>query len=279
MFVRINASSPKGGLDRFLSSFLLLHTYLSVFLILTRRSSSDFSTKKKIMRFSITAALIAASTVALFSQVSAALTEQEKADIREMDGDSANLCPPCLQKAMHNHFPHACEQGLDTGRVRPEGATDSEEHCVCVSFMDLHWMKADCSAECPYVFNEKTMAFFLPSSKIEGCDKWIDFETGMEKPVKGHFAKDPNYKPEVYEIADPPVIDQSLLAEDDDDSRPYDVSVKVTTEESDAKLKAEKEEKERLELESGLKVEPVAAQEAEPVAAKETEADKPKDEL
>ncbi|GJJ72021.1 hypothetical protein EMPS_04378 [Entomortierella parvispora] len=222
------------------------------------------------MRFSIAATLIAASAVALLSQVSAALTEQEKADIREMDGDNANMCPPCLQKAMNNHFPHACDKDLDTGRVRPEGATDSEEHCVCVAFMDLHWMKADCSFECPYVFNEKTMGFFLHSSKIEGCDKWIDFETGLEKQVKGHLTKDPSYKPEVYEIAPEPPKDEAIATEEEDE-RLYDVTVSITTEESDAKLKAEKEEKERLELESGIKV--------DPVVAKEAEAEKPKDEL
>ncbi|KAG0052100.1 hypothetical protein BGZ83_002978 [Gryganskiella cystojenkinii] len=219
------------------------------------------------MRFSIATAVIAASAVALLStHVSAALTEKEKADIREMDGDNAVLCPPCLQKAMHNHFPHACARNLDPNQVRME-ATDEEEHCVCVAFQDLSWMKADCSFECPYVFNPKSMAMFLHSSKIDGCDKWIDFETGMEIPVKGHLTKDPSYKPEVYEIAPEPPKDETV-AEEEDDGRGYDVSVKITTEASDAKLK---EERERLELESGLKVEPAVVEESKTEAEAETE--------
>ncbi|KAG0255279.1 hypothetical protein BG011_005210 [Mortierella polycephala] len=181
--------------------------------------------------------------------VSGALTAQERAEIELKEGSRANFCPPCLQKAMHNHFPHACAPDLDSDAAnhRVEGSTPQEERCVCVSFQDLSWMKADCSKECDYVHSEQNMKFFLPSEKIEGCDKWIDFATGKEKDVEGFTPKNEDHKPEVFPIVDPPpkAEGEKVEEEGETDERAYKVSVKVTTAEDDAKK--------QLELESGLK--------------------------
>ncbi|KAF9281326.1 hypothetical protein BGZ68_006719 [Mortierella alpina] len=215
------------------------------------------------MRFSIGSTLAVATTLALLSSrtahVSGALNAQERVAIELKEGSNPNFCPPCLQKAMHNHFPHACRADLDTdeANARPTGATEEEERCVCVAFKDLFWMKADCSLECHYVHNEKAMKYFLPAEKIEGCDKWIDFETGKEKEVEGFAPKNEDHQPEVFEIAPPPPKAEGE-EEDEDDDGGYKVSIKVTTEEGDAKAKA------KLELESGLKpeIEPSKEKEA-----------------
>ncbi|KAF9947001.1 hypothetical protein BGZ72_010953 [Mortierella alpina] len=206
------------------------------------------------MRFSIGSTLAVATTLTLLSsrtaQVSGALNAQERVAIELKEGPNANFCPPCLQKAMHNHFPHACRADLDTdeANARPTGSTAEEERCVCVAFRDLFWMKADCSLECHYVHNEKAMKYFLPASQIEGCDKWIDFEQGgQEKEVEGFAPKNEEHRPEVFEIAPPPPKAEG--DEDEDDDGGYKVSVKITTAEGDAKAKAQ------LELESGLKPE------------------------
>ncbi|KAG0197892.1 hypothetical protein BGX28_008625, partial [Mortierella sp. GBA30] len=185
------------------------------------------------MRFSFGSTIVAASTLALFSakfQVSATLDAQERAAIELKEGSNANFCPPCLQKAMHNHFPHACRADLDADEAnyRPEGSTPEEERCVCVAFRDLFWMKADCSLECHYVHNEKAMKYFLPSEQIEGCDKWIDFETGKEREVEGFAPKNEDHQPIVYPIASPPPTAEDE-PEDDDDHGGYKVTVKVTT--------------------------------------------------
>ncbi|KAF9563062.1 hypothetical protein EC968_005000 [Mortierella alpina] len=229
------------------------------------------------MRFSIGSTLAVATTLALLSsraqQVSGALNAQERAAIELKEGPNTNFCPPCLQKAMHNHFPHACRADLDTdeANARPSGSTEEEERCVCVAFKDLFWMKADCSLECHYVHNEKAMRYFLPADKIEGCEKWIDFETGEEKEVKGFATKNPDHQPEVYEIAPPPPKAEGE-EEDEDDDGGYKVSVKITTAEDDAKAK------EKLELESGLKSEIEPTKEEE-VKKTETKPEDQKDEL
>ncbi|KAF9155616.1 hypothetical protein BG015_009171 [Linnemannia schmuckeri] len=204
------------------------------------------------MRLSTSITLLAVSTLALLSSrtmngreassgVSAALSVEEVLAIEEREGSNANLCPACLQKAMHNHFPHACDRDMDStvANERPTGATDREERCVCVAFQDLFWMKADCSAECAYTHRPKSMQYFLPASKIEGCDRWLNFETGEELIVEGHPAKDPNYKPQVYEIAPPP---PNMVDDENDDGR-AEIAASYTTPESDAKKAAEIEAK------------------------------------
>ncbi|KAK3820956.1 MAG: hypothetical protein J3R72DRAFT_459443 [Linnemannia gamsii] len=194
------------------------------------------------MRLSTSITLLAVSTLALLSSrtmngrdassgVSAALSTEEVLVIEEREGSNANLCPACLQKAMHNHFPHACDKDMDSNiaNERATGATEREERCVCVAFQDLFWMKADCSAECAYTHRPKSMLYFLPASKIEGCDKWLNFETGEELAVEGHPSKDPNYKPEVFEIAPPP----PNMEEDENDDGRAEVTASYTTAETD----------------------------------------------
>ncbi|KAF9923620.1 hypothetical protein FBU30_006370 [Linnemannia zychae] len=205
------------------------------------------------MRLSTAATLLAVSTLALLSSrtmngrdasngVSAALTAEEVRAIEDRQGSSANLCPACLQKAMHNHFPHACDRDMDSdaANARPTGATDREERCVCLAFQDLFWMKADCSAECPYTHRPNSMKYFLPASKIEGCDRWLNFETGEELVVEGHPPKDPNYKPEVYEIAPPP---PNMDYDDTDDGRAEVVASYKTSDGDKAAEIDSKEEK------------------------------------
>ncbi|KAF9980203.1 hypothetical protein BGZ75_008708 [Mortierella antarctica] len=225
------------------------------------------------MRFSFGSTLAVATTLALLSSrtthVSGALNAQERAAIELQEGPQANFCPPCLQKAMHNHFPHACRRDLDTdeANTRPSGSTEEEERCVCMAFRDLFWMKADCSLECHYVHNEKAMKYFLPAEKIEGCDKWIDFENGgKEKEVEGFATKNEDHQPEVYEIAPPPPKAEGEDEDDEEDDGGYKVSIKVTTqEEDDAKAKA------KLELESGLNPEKIEQQSRETTTTTTTE--------
>ncbi|KAF9948217.1 hypothetical protein BGZ70_002311 [Mortierella alpina] len=234
------------------------------------------------MRFSIGSTLAVATTLALLSSrtthVFGALNAQERAAIELQEGPNANFCPPCLQKAMHNHFPHACRADLSTdeANARPSGATEEEERCVCLAFRDLFWMKADCSLECHYVHNEKAMKYFLPADKIEGCEKWVDFENnGQEREVEGFAPKNEAHQPEVFEIAPPPPKAEGE-EEDEDDDGGYKVSVKITTAEDDAKAKA------KLELESGLKPEIEKSKESETEAKaddiKKDEAEVKKDE-
>ncbi|KAF9396491.1 hypothetical protein CPC16_001173 [Podila verticillata] len=208
------------------------------------------------MRFSTTSVLALSATLALLSStlVSAALTPAEVAEFQLKEGSEAKLCPPCLQKAMHNHFPHACARDLDPNEAnyRPTGATDNEERCVCLAFNDLFWMKADCSSECPHVFNEAGMKYFLPASEIEGCDRWLDFATGEEKVVEGFPLKDKEHKPEVFEIVAPPPQEVSQDEDEEDDGR-----VKVTINFGKDKLPEKKEEK-KEEVEEAKAAEPEA---------------------
>ncbi|KAG9063401.1 hypothetical protein KI688_004283 [Linnemannia hyalina] len=205
------------------------------------------------MRLSTSLTLLAVSTLALLSSrtmngrdassgVSAALSVEEVVAIEEREGSNANLCPACLQKAMHNHFPHACDSDMDSNaaNARSTGANDREERCVCLAFQDLFWMKADCSAECVYTHRPKSMQYFLPASKIEGCDRWLNFETGEELSVEGHPAKDSNYTPQVYEIAPPP---PNMVDDEDDDGR-AEIAASYTGPESSAKKEVEAEAKE-----------------------------------
>ncbi|KAF9972617.1 hypothetical protein BGZ73_004242 [Actinomortierella ambigua] len=178
------------------------------------------------MRFTRTTFnLLALSALAILSQ--AALTQEEEAAYIAKEGPDANLCAPCLEKAMNNHFPHACPKDIDyqAANSRPTGATPQEERCVCVSFHDLYWMKADCSKECLYVHNPQAMAHFLPASQIEGCGNWIDFTTNQEKEVEGFPAKDPNHKPEVFPIYTPSPEEMKAF---DGDGRTYDVKATAT---------------------------------------------------
>ncbi|KAF9938567.1 hypothetical protein BGZ65_012612 [Modicella reniformis] len=196
------------------------------------------------MRFTIATTIVAfSSTLALFSQ--AALTPQERVAYQLENGQEANLCAPCLQKAMHNHFPHACAADMDSDAVnsRPEGSTQEEERCVCLAFLDLYWMKADCSLECPYVYSEASMKYFLPAEKIDGCNKWVDFEERKEIPVEGFPPKDPNHTPKVFPITPAPPKPEGAEDVQEDDGR-FKVSVHV---EHDEKKKAQ------LELEEAQK--------------------------
>ncbi|KAF9293055.1 hypothetical protein BGZ88_005855 [Linnemannia elongata] len=227
------------------------------------------------MRLSTSLTLLAVSTLALLSSrtmngretssgVSAALSVEEVRAIEDREGSNANLCPACLQKAMHNHFPHACDSDMDSNvaNERLTGATEREERCVCLAFQDLFWMKADCSAECVYTHRPKSMQYFLPASKIEGCDKWLNFETGEELAVEGHPAKDPNHKPEVYEIAPPP---PNMEDDENDDGRAA-ISASYTTAESEEKKAVEAEAKEVKEEKKDTKDPKANAAEAEGTA-------------
>lgn len=217
------------------------------------------------MRFSTSSVLALSATLALLSStlVSAALTPAEIAEVHLKEGPDAKLCPPCLQKAMHNHFPHACARDLDPNEAnyRPSGATDTEERCVCLAFQDLFWMKADCSAECPHVFNEAGMKYFLPASEIEGCDRWLNFETGEEKVVEGFPLKNKDHKPDVFEVVAPPPLAEG---EEQDDGR-----VKIS-------LNMEHREKTEEEKLAELEEKKAAAAEIEGEEAKEeTKASEP----
>ena len=72
---------------------------------------------------------------------------------------------------------------------------------VCIAFLDLFWMKADCSAECAFVHDADAMSHMLSAKSIPGCDKYVDFETETELEIEGFEKKDPEYKPEVYQQA------------------------------------------------------------------------------
>ncbi|KAG0245151.1 hypothetical protein B0O80DRAFT_458916 [Mortierella sp. GBAus27b] len=168
------------------------------------------------MRPSIATAITIVSVMAMTllscsstTSVSAALTEQEKVAHKEKFGSSVDYCGPCLSKAMHNHFPHACAADLDPTAANNREATPEEDRCVCIAFKDLYWMKADCSAECNYVHSEKAMQYFVTSDKMPGCDKWVNFETGQENVIEGFAPKDPDHKPEAFEIAPPPPMPEN----------------------------------------------------------------------
>ncbi|KAG9323851.1 hypothetical protein KVV02_007861 [Mortierella alpina] len=160
------------------------------------------------MRFSTAASLVALSSLGLLitpsfhsnGLASAALTPEERIQVEAKDPENPNYCPACLKKAMINHFPHACPKDLEPmeATTRPEGPRPDEQRCVCVSFMDLYWMKLDCAQECTFVHDAEAMKHFLPSSSIPGCDKWVDFVSGEEKEVEGFEKKDTQYKPEVF---------------------------------------------------------------------------------
>ncbi|KAF9109688.1 hypothetical protein BGX27_007339 [Mortierella sp. AM989] len=161
------------------------------------------------MRFSTAAALVAVTSMALLTTspfshentvVSAALTPEERIEVEAKDPNNPNYCPACLKKALHNHFPHACPKGVDpiAATTRAEGPQPHEQRCICFAFMELSWMKKDCSKECSFVHNPTAMEYFVSAQTIKGCDKWVDFEKGEEKEIEGYAKKDPNHKPEVF---------------------------------------------------------------------------------
>ncbi|KAG0254895.1 hypothetical protein BG011_005456 [Mortierella polycephala] len=217
------------------------------------------------MRISTAASLVALSTLTILTispylnqhgTVSAALTPEERIQVEAKDPGNPNYCPACLKKAMSNHFPHACPKNMDAlGASRTEGDVPSpeEERCVCVSFMDLYWMKEDCSKECSFVHDAAAMEHFLPAKSIPGCDAWIDFETNELKEIDGFKNKDPNYKPELFPTEDSETTTTTSEGEQAEEM--------VETEESKAEdNKAEEPKAEEAETE-------------EPVAP-ETQADK-----
>ncbi|KAK3836524.1 MAG: hypothetical protein JOS17DRAFT_734426 [Linnemannia elongata] len=166
------------------------------------------------MHYSTATVLIAATSLALLAcstltstsisnYATAALTPQERLETESRDSANPNYCPDCLKKALVNHFPHACPSDLQpmVAITRPSGPTPAERRCICVAFLDLFWMKADCSAECAFVHDSDAMSHLLSAKSIPGCDKYVDFETGTELEIEGFEKKDPAYKPEVYQQA------------------------------------------------------------------------------
>ncbi|KAF9573204.1 hypothetical protein EC968_008946 [Mortierella alpina] len=160
------------------------------------------------MRYSTAVSLVVLSSLGLLltpsfhsnGLVSATLTPEERILVEAKDPGNPNYCPACLKKAMVNHFPHACPKDMEPmeAMIRPEGPRPEEKRCVCVSFMDLYWMKLDCAQECTFVHDAEAMKNFMPSSSIPGCDKWVDFVSGEEKEVEGFEKKDVQYRPEVF---------------------------------------------------------------------------------
>jgi len=165
------------------------------------------------MRFSTTLIAVSSSLVALLAcssallpGASAALTPQERLETEARDPTNPNYCPDCLKKALVNHFPHACPADLKPMEAitRPTGPTPAERRCICIAFLDLYWMKADCSLECSFVHDPEAMKGFLSAKSIPGCDQWVDFEASVEKDIEGFEKKDPGYAPEVFEQVAPP---------------------------------------------------------------------------
>ncbi|KAG0379980.1 hypothetical protein BGX24_010778 [Mortierella sp. AD032] len=163
------------------------------------------------MRYSTTTTLVAISSLAFLacssftnnshnSFVSAALTPQERLETEARDPTNPNYCPDCLTKALVNHFPHACPPDLQpmVAISRPSGPTPAERRCICVAFLDLFWMKTDCSSECAFVHDADAMTHFMTAKSIPGCDKYVDFETNTELEVEGFEKKDPTHVPEVF---------------------------------------------------------------------------------
>ncbi|KAF9905849.1 hypothetical protein EC991_001254 [Linnemannia zychae] len=162
------------------------------------------------MRYSTSTTLIAISSLALLACssftnnnnafVSAALTPQERLETEARDPTNPNYCPDCLTKALVNHFPHACPSDLKpmVAISRPTGPTPAERRCICIAFLDLFWMKTDCSSECAFVHDADAMGHFVTAKSIPGCEQFVDFETNTELELEGYTKKDPNYVPEVY---------------------------------------------------------------------------------
>ncbi|GJJ76412.1 hypothetical protein EMPS_08771 [Entomortierella parvispora] len=191
------------------------------------------SASKTILAFSSLALLLLSQN----NGVEARLTAEERLEAEIKYPDNPNYCPPCLQKAMANHFPHACPKSLEPieGTDRPNGPLPEEQRCVCVSFQDLYWMKEDCERECTFVNDPEAMKNFMPANQLPGCDRWVDFATGEEKDVEGFPKKDPNYKPKVYS--------------DDDEKEGKEQELE------DDKKKGLEEEIQAIEDEAGVKAE------------------------
>ncbi|KAG0286055.1 hypothetical protein BGZ96_009794 [Linnemannia gamsii] len=203
------------------------------------------------MRYSTTTALVASSLALLacssFSSnyASAALTPQERLNSEAKDPVNPNYCPDCLKKALVNHFPHACPTDLEPliAITRPSGPTPTERRCVCIAFLDLHWMKTDCSAECAFVHSNDAMTHLLNSKNIPDCDQYVDIETGTELEMDGFEKKDPNYVPEVFGQATREEAEANAAAQERAHAEAYPSAEEVdvgVAEESEAK-KNEKE--------------------------------------
>ncbi|KAF9093595.1 hypothetical protein BGX29_009876 [Mortierella sp. GBA35] len=207
------------------------------------------------MRYSTASALIAISSLTLLACssftnnnhgtfVSAALTPQERQETEARDPTNPNYCPDCLTKALVNHFPHACPPDLQPMQAisRPSGPTPTERRCICIAFLDLFWMKADCSAECSFVHDEDAMSGFLSAKSIPGCDQWVDLETMTEKEVEGFAKRDPDHTPEVFEQATP---EEAVAADAEADSNAAVTEEEERKKNKDAGVKKEKVEGEQ----------------------------------
>ncbi|KAG0214319.1 hypothetical protein BGX28_002427 [Mortierella sp. GBA30] len=222
------------------------------------------------MRFSTAFGLVTISSLVLLitpafhsnGVVSAALTAEERIEVEAKDPGNPNYCPACLKKAMINHFPHACPKDLEPmeATTRPEGPRPHEQRCVCISFMDLYWMKLDCTQECTFVHDVEAMSHFVPASSIPGCDKWVDFETGKEKEVEGFEKKDPSHKPEVF-------------TQDSTDNK----DVKEDNKQSE--VEEPKAEEPNVKVEADVKTDEVKSKESEAQASKGEKLKETKDEL
>ncbi|KAF8932915.1 hypothetical protein BGZ47_011116 [Haplosporangium gracile] len=203
------------------------------------------------MRYSTTTALIAATSLALLAcssftnnnVASAALTSQERLETEARDSTNPNYCPDCLKKALVNHFPHACPSDLQpmAAITRPSGPTPAERRCICIAFLDLFWMKSDCSAECAFVHDADAMSHLLSAKTIPGCEKYVDFETGTELEIEGFETKDPEYIPEVYKQATREVAEAQAAAQERAHAEAYPAADNAGAAEA-----GEKEQKEPL---------------------------------
>ncbi|KAF9156671.1 hypothetical protein BG015_002875 [Linnemannia schmuckeri] len=204
------------------------------------------------MRYSTTTALIAATSMVLLAcssftnnnLASAALTPQERLETEARDSTNPNYCPDCLKKALLNHFPHACPSDLQpmVAITRPSGPTPAERRCICIAFLDLFWMKSDCSAECAFVHDADAMSHLLTAKSIPGCEKYVDFETGTELEIEGFEKKDPEYVPEVYEQATREEAEAQAAAQERAHAEAYPAA-----DAAEAVEAREKQEKEPLE--------------------------------
>ncbi|KAF9922659.1 hypothetical protein FBU30_007224 [Linnemannia zychae] len=224
------------------------------------------------MRYSTTTALIAISSLALLAcstfqntLVSARLTPEERRETEARDPTNPNYCPDCLKKALVNHFPHACPNDIQpmVAVMRPTGPTPEERRCVCIAFLDLKWMKSDCSEECAFVKNLDAMAYILNSKAVDGCEQYVDFDTNTEREMEGFAKKDPNHVPETYDQVTTDEADGEIAEADEEEStkeRKPSISIKMENfirnpdgsipEYALKEMAAEKEAKEKAEREA-----------------------------
>ncbi|KAG0209987.1 hypothetical protein BGX28_009766 [Mortierella sp. GBA30] len=134
-----------------------------------------------------------------FSGTSARLTTKERLDLAS-ESENPDYCSACLRKGMTNHFPHACLKDMpDPIKVATESNVGPDiARCICLAFMDVSWMTADCSTECEFAKYKEAMQMIPKIDAFPGCDAWVDLKTITELDVEGWPKRDPNYKPEVY---------------------------------------------------------------------------------